>query len=68
MTNTIIIGSGIIGLSTAFYLSESPRSQARSIYLVEASPELFHCASGLAAGFLAEDCSMHPLANAKCYC
>jgi glycine/D-amino acid oxidase-like deaminating enzyme len=60
MTNTVIIGSGIIGLSTAIYLSESPRSQAQNIHLVEASPELFHYASGLAGGFLAEDCSLVP--------
>ncbi|TID26485.1 FAD dependent oxidoreductase-like protein [Venturia nashicola] len=55
MTNTVIIGGGLIGLSTAFHLSESPRSQAQSIHVVEASPELFHCASGLGGGFLAED-------------
>jgi len=54
-TTTIIIGSGIIGLSTAYYLSESPRTQAQSIHLIESSPELFNCASGLAAGFLAAD-------------
>ncbi|KAF2429154.1 nucleotide-binding domain-containing protein [Tothia fuscella] len=55
MSNTIIIGTGIIGCSTAYYLSESPRSQAQSIHLVEAAPELFKCASGLAGGILAED-------------
>ncbi|KAJ9662543.1 hypothetical protein H2201_006031 [Coniosporium apollinis] len=53
--NTVILGAGIIGCSTAYYLSESPRTQAQSIHLVEASPELFHCASGLAGGFLAAD-------------
>jgi glycine/D-amino acid oxidase-like deaminating enzyme len=56
-SNTVIIGSGIIGLSTAYYLSESPRTQAQSIHIVDSSPELFQCASGLAAGFLAADCA-----------
>lgn len=60
MANTVIIGSGLMGLSTAFHLSESPRSQAQNIHLVEASPELFHCASGLGGGFLAEDCWQIP--------
>jgi len=56
MSNTVILGAGIVGCSTAYYLSESPRTQAQSIHLVEPSPELFHCASGLAGGFLAADC------------
>ncbi|OCL03809.1 FAD dependent oxidoreductase-like protein [Glonium stellatum] len=55
MSNTVILGAGIIGCSTAYYLSESPRTQAQSIHLVEPSPELFHCASGFAGGFLAAD-------------
>jgi glycine/D-amino acid oxidase-like deaminating enzyme len=53
---TVILGSGIIGLSTAYFLSESVDTDPKSIHLVDASSELFHCASGLAAGFLAEDC------------
>ena len=56
MSNTVILGAGIVGCSTAYYLSESPRTQAQSIHLVEPSPELFHCASGFAGGFLAADC------------
>lgn len=56
MSGVVIIGAGIIGCSTAYYLSESTRTQAQSIHLVEASPELFYCASGLAGGFLAADC------------
>ncbi|KAF1987366.1 FAD dependent oxidoreductase [Aulographum hederae CBS 113979] len=55
MSPTVIVGAGIIGCSTAFYLSESSITDAQSIHLVESSPELFHCASGLAAGFLASD-------------
>lgn len=53
---TIIIGSGIIGCATAYYLSASGDTDPASIHLVEASPELFASASGKAAGFLAADC------------
>lgn len=52
--STVIIGSGIIGVSTAYFLSEE-RNPPSSIHLVEASPELFASASGFAAGFLARD-------------
>ena len=53
----MILGAGIIGLSTAYYLSESPSScsPASEIHLVDASPRLFASASGHAAGFLARD-------------
>ncbi|KAF2761364.1 nucleotide-binding domain-containing protein [Pseudovirgaria hyperparasitica] len=53
--NTVIIGAGIIGCSTAYYLSQSTNTAAQSIHLVEASEELFKCASGFAGGFLAKD-------------
>jgi glycine/D-amino acid oxidase-like deaminating enzyme len=59
-SNNVIVGAGIIGLSTAYYLSESPRTQAQNIHLVDSSPDLFECASGYAAGFLAADCTMPP--------
>ncbi|CAL8581474.1 hypothetical protein XPA_007164 [Xanthoria parietina] len=49
---TVILGAGIIGTSTAYYLSQS---QTPSIHLVESSPELFASSSGYAAGFLARD-------------
>lgn len=49
---TVIIGVGIIGTSTAYYLSQS---HTPSIHLIESSPELFASASGYAAGFLARD-------------
>ena len=52
--STVIIGSGIIGISIAYFLSHEPDPQA-NIHLVEASPELFASASGYAAGFLAQD-------------
>jgi glycine/D-amino acid oxidase-like deaminating enzyme len=65
-TTTVILGSGIIGLSTAYYLSESGHTDPKSIHLVEANSALFHCASGLAGGFLAQDCmfaSFHQLST-----
>ncbi|MCJ1243210.1 hypothetical protein MMC30_000407 [Trapelia coarctata] len=53
---TVIIGAGIIGCSTAFYLTEPPSTTDPStIYLIESSPELFASASGYGAGFLARD-------------
>ncbi|KAI9669636.1 MAG: hypothetical protein M1831_007332 [Alyxoria varia] len=52
-SNTVILGAGIIGTSTAYYLSQSSNTPARSIHLVEATPSLFSSASGYAAGFLA---------------
>ena len=52
---TVILGAGIIGTSTAYYLSESDNTDPASIHLVESSPELFASASGYAAGFLARD-------------
>src|SRR5882762_9991552 len=51
--NVVIIGAGIIGVSTAFYLSRM--STSTTIHLVESSPTLFASASGKAAGFLARD-------------
>lgn len=57
MTTTVVIGAGIIGCSTAYFLCESGHTPAESIHLIEASPELFKCASGLAAGFVAKDCT-----------
>jgi len=52
---TVILGSGIIGLSAAYFLCESGNTPPGSICLVDSSPELFRCASGLAAGFCARD-------------
>lgn len=53
MDSTVILGSGIIGVATAYYLSE--HQAPSSIHLVEPSPELFASASGYAGGFLAKD-------------
>ena len=54
-SSTVIIGAGIIGTSTAYYLSNSSNTDPSSIHLIESSPELFASASGYAAGFLARD-------------
>lgn len=54
-SNTVILGSGIIGLSTAYYLALSPSITGTSIHLIDSSPALFASASGRAAGFLAAD-------------
>ncbi|POR33684.1 Uncharacterized protein TPAR_06122, partial [Tolypocladium paradoxum] len=53
MATTVILGGGIIGLSTAYYLAR--HQPGSSIHLVDASPELFASASGSAGGFLAKD-------------
>ncbi|TVY71480.1 putative oxidoreductase [Lachnellula suecica] len=58
--STAILGAGIIGVATAYYLSET--SPASSIHLIEPSPELFASASGFAAGFLAADWFSPPVA------
>lgn len=56
---TVIVGAGIIGLSVAYYLSQSTKDD---IHLIEASPQLFSSASGYAAGFLARNWFSPPLA------
>ncbi|PSK55824.1 hypothetical protein B9Z65_4702 [Elsinoe australis] len=62
MSSTVIIGAGIIGCSTAFYLTEHEDVDATSIHLVESSPEFFASASGKSGGFLAEDWFSPPVA------
>ncbi|KAJ4298516.1 hypothetical protein N0V88_003546 [Collariella sp. IMI 366227] len=52
-SQTVILGAGIIGVSTAYYLSQ--HQDPSSVHLVESSPELFSSASGYAGGFLAKD-------------
>ncbi|OAQ67478.1 FAD dependent oxidoreductase superfamily protein [Purpureocillium lilacinum] len=53
MATTVIVGSGIIGLSTAYYLAR--QQPASSIHLVDPSTRLFASASGYAGGFVARD-------------
>lgn len=50
---TVILGGGIIGASTAFYLSQT--QPAEEIHIVESAAQLFSAASGYGAGFLAKD-------------
>ncbi|CAK7275166.1 hypothetical protein SEPCBS119000_006557 [Sporothrix epigloea] len=50
---TVIIGAGIIGVSTAFYLAENDATA--DIHLIETTDTLFASASGYAGGFLARD-------------
>ncbi|CAK7222310.1 hypothetical protein SCUCBS95973_004799 [Sporothrix curviconia] len=50
---TVIIGAGIIGVSTAYYLAENDATA--DIHLVETTDRLFASASGYAGGFLARD-------------
>jgi glycine/D-amino acid oxidase-like deaminating enzyme len=51
----VIIGSGIIGVSTAYYLSQLSQTPGTQIHLIESTPHLFASASGYAGGFLAKD-------------
>ncbi|KAJ6262866.1 hypothetical protein Dda_1423 [Drechslerella dactyloides] len=48
----VVLGAGIIGLSTAFHLSRYAHAR---ITVLDSSPALFACASGRAGGFLAKD-------------
>lgn len=57
-SSTVIVGTGIIGCATAYYLSLSGHTKPDTIHLVEASEELFASASGKAGGFLAADCTV----------
>jgi glycine/D-amino acid oxidase-like deaminating enzyme len=52
-TGIFILGAGIIGLSTAFYLCR--HIPGSSIHLVEPSPTFFASASGFASGILKKD-------------
>ncbi|ETS84311.1 hypothetical protein PFICI_02336 [Pestalotiopsis fici W106-1] len=52
-SSTVVLGAGIIGASTAYYLGQ--HQTPSSIHIVDPSPELFESASGYAGGFLARD-------------
>ncbi|KAI0638406.1 nucleotide-binding domain-containing protein [Trametes polyzona] len=54
MPTTVVLGAGIIGLSTAHSLVQLAPPDHR-IHLVDPAPELFASASGKAAGFIAKD-------------
>ncbi|KAH8807503.1 D-amino-acid dehydrogenase, partial [Xylogone sp. PMI_703] len=56
--STVILGGGIIGLSTAYYLSlQRPASESSNpaIHIIDSSSELLRSASGYAGGFVARD-------------
>ena len=57
MPDTVVLGAGIIGLSTAYYLAKLSKESGieHTIHLVEPCPQLFSSASGKAGGFLAKD-------------
>jgi glycine/D-amino acid oxidase-like deaminating enzyme len=59
---TVIVGGGIIGTATAYYLSESSPNPS-SIHIIESAPRLFASASGYAGGFLAKDWFSAPVAS-----
>ncbi|KAK2873960.1 hypothetical protein FQN49_001963 [Arthroderma sp. PD_2] len=54
---TVIVGGGIVGVSIAYFLSgpDIQSKRQREIHVIDSSAELFACASGYAAGFLARD-------------
>lgn len=52
MPTIVILGGGIIALSTAYYAS---LSSSEEIHIIESNATFFECASGRAAGFLARD-------------
>ncbi|KAF9814381.1 hypothetical protein IEO21_05115 [Rhodonia placenta] len=67
MPSTVILGGGIMGLSTAYYLAslsrQNPDAAPHIIHIVEPCPELFASASGKAGGFIARDWFSPALAN-----
>lgn len=52
--NILILGGGIIGLSTAYYLLTSPHLPAKSTITLIERTAIAHCASSRAAGIIAE--------------
>jgi glycine/D-amino acid oxidase-like deaminating enzyme len=55
MPHTVILGAGIIGVSTAYYLSHSPsRAQDHTITIIDPNPPASG-ASGKAGGFIARN-------------
>ncbi|KZP33023.1 nucleotide-binding domain-containing protein [Athelia psychrophila] len=50
--SVVILGCGIIGLTTAYYLLTSSTPPA-SVHILDTSPTLFECASGRSGGFIA---------------
>lgn len=64
--STVILGGGIIGLSTAYYLSLSrPHNKDENppIHVIDSASSLLLSASGYAGGFVAEDWFAQPSAS-----
>ena len=62
--STVILGGGIIGLSTAYYLSISrPPTPLNTITIIDSASTLLLSASGYAGGFLASDWFSPPVAS-----
>lgn len=53
----VIIGGGIMGVCTAYYLTRQPEFEQGkvTIQLIEENEEIASGASGMAAGFMAKD-------------
>lgn len=60
-SQTVILGAGLIGVSTAYHLSLS--SSSTPIHLVDPAPTLFTSASGFAGGLLVRTWFPAPLAS-----
>ena len=66
--STVIIGAGIIGCATAYYLSHSGNTKPDTIHLVEASPKLFASASGKAGGLSLKIVCMRCIHHGESFC
>ncbi|KAK0625097.1 FAD dependent oxidoreductase, partial [Bombardia bombarda] len=55
----VILGGGILGLSTAYYLSLHALP-GQTVTVVDSSPKLFQCASGRGTGILANNWFVEP--------
>lgn len=54
MSHIIILGGGILGLSTVYFLSLNPQAD-KQITVIDSASSLFHGASGVATGILANN-------------
>lgn len=60
MSQIIILGGGILGLSKAYFLSLNPQAD-RQITVIDSASSLCHGASGAATGILANNWFEEPL-------
>ena len=59
----VVVGGGIIGASSLFYLAKHPQRRSTRLTLIEASSQLAPGASGKSGGFLALDWHGHATAS-----